>query len=87
MLQWAIREIQGKTTTGYQFTSAGMLWTEKTVTSVGEDMETLEPAVVWRSMSLQNSYAEILMPNMTAWGGKTFGVCLGLEGGAFTNRF
>lgn len=78
---------KAKTTTGYHFTPAGMLWIEKTVTSVGEDMEILGPAVVWLSTSLQNSYTEILMPNMTAWGGKTFRVCLGCEGGAFINRF
>ena len=39
-------------------------------------------AMVWLLVSLQNTYVEILIPDVTALGGGTVGKCLGYEGGA-----
>lgn len=40
--------------------------------------------MVWIFMSLQNSYLEILMPNVMLLEGEALGRCLGHEGEALT---
>ena len=41
--------------------------------------------MVWMSVSFQNSYVEILMPSVMAWGGGAFGRDSGHEGGTIMN--